>query len=130
MKEHYLGHLGASECCSIRMPFQYVMFCVIWYHSYNLKQLLHWCFSHFLNCARGTKSRYTSHIQQVFFVNSMLPPSLDQHSKPTLPLMSFKFFSVEIPCNCTAICCFVDAVKHTQPAFTCLKLTIETLILT
>ena len=53
------------------------MFCSIWYHLYNLKNvksthggvllllkvtLLHGCFSHFLNCTNGTKSHNTSHI--------------------------------------------------------------------
>ena len=61
------------------------MFFSIWYHLYNLKNvknthrgvlplvnlqpatllkvtLLHWCFSRFLNCRNGTKSRNASHI--------------------------------------------------------------------
>ena len=54
----------------------YVMRCAIWYHLYNLKNvknthggvlllalkvtLLHGCFSHFLNCTNGTKSRRAS----------------------------------------------------------------------
>ena len=53
------------------------MFCSIWYHLYNLKNvksthggvllllkvtLLHGCFSRFLNCTNGTKSHNTSHI--------------------------------------------------------------------
>ena len=62
-----------------------VMFCTIWYHLYNFKNvknthggvlllvklqttptllkvtLLHGCFSRFLNCTNGTKSRKTSH---------------------------------------------------------------------
>ena len=56
-----------------------VMFCAIWYHVYNLKNvknihggvlllvtwlkltLLHGCFSHFLNCTNGTKLRKASH---------------------------------------------------------------------
>ena len=58
-----------------------VMFCSIWYHLYNFKNvkntcggvlllvallvskvtLLHKYFSHFLNCTNGTKSRKTSH---------------------------------------------------------------------
>ena len=70
------------------------MFCAIWYHLYNLKnvknthggvlllvklqafkvnnkgprttpmaaKLFHGCFSRFLNCTNGTKSRKTSHI--------------------------------------------------------------------
>ena len=32
--------------------------CAIWYHEYGL----HECFSRFLNCANGTKSRNASHI--------------------------------------------------------------------
>ena len=61
----------------------YVMLCAIWYHSYNLKNvknthggvlllvklqallkvtLLHGCFSCFLNCAHGTKSRNAPYI--------------------------------------------------------------------
>ena len=51
------------------------MRCAIWYHLYNLKNaknthggavllpkvtLLHGCFSRFLNCTNGTKSRKTS----------------------------------------------------------------------
>ena len=64
-----------------------VMFCAIWYYLYNLKNvknthggvlllvklqakpatllkvtLLHGCFSRFLNCTNGTKSRSASHI--------------------------------------------------------------------
>ena len=64
----------------------YVMFCAIWYHLYNLKNvkntyggvlllvklqakillevtLLHGCFSRFLICTNGTKSRNISHIK-------------------------------------------------------------------
>ena len=64
----------------------YVMGCAIWYHLHNLKNLknthggvlilvklqakvtllkltlLHGCFSCFLNCANGTKSRNASHM--------------------------------------------------------------------
>ena len=59
----------------------YVMRCAIWNNLYNLKNvknihggvlllvatllkvtLLHGCFSRFLNCTDGTKSRKTSHI--------------------------------------------------------------------
>ena len=74
---------------SIQMPQKYVVRCVIWYHMYNLKNvknthggvvlsvklqallqvstllrvtLLHWCFSRFLNCTNGTKSRKASQI--------------------------------------------------------------------
>ena len=65
----------------------YVMRCAIWYHLYNLKNLknthggvlilvklpatllkstlLHGCFSRFLNCTNGTKSRSASHIPNV-----------------------------------------------------------------
>ena len=55
----------------------FVMRCAIWYHLYNLKNvknthgrvlmlvlkltLLHGCFSHFLNCAKGTKSCNAPH---------------------------------------------------------------------
>ena len=51
----------------------YMLSCTIWYHFYNLKNgknthggvlilvfkvtLLHGCFSRFLNCRNGTKSR-------------------------------------------------------------------------
>ena len=54
------------------------MFCAIWYHLYNLKNvknthggvlllvlkvtLLHGCFSRFLNCTNGTKLRKASHM--------------------------------------------------------------------
>ena len=46
--------------------------CAIWYHLYNLKKpatllkltLLHGCFSRFLNCTNGTKSRNASHISR------------------------------------------------------------------
>ena len=51
------------------------MFCAIWYHLYNLKNvkntyggvllfvtILHGCFSRFLNCTNGTKSPNASHI--------------------------------------------------------------------
>ena len=50
------------------------MRCAIWYHLYNLKNvknthggvtLLHACFSRFLNCTSGTKSRNGSHIQEL-----------------------------------------------------------------
>ena len=64
------------ECC-------YEMLCEIWYHLYNLKnlknthgglllfvklqaekvKLLHWCFSRFLNCTSGIKSRKAFHIE-------------------------------------------------------------------
>ena len=57
--------------------------CVIWYYSYNLKNaknthkgvlllvklqvtLLHWCFSRFLDCTNGIKSR---NAPQMFYVN-------------------------------------------------------------
>ena len=52
----------------------YVMFCVIWYHLYNLKNaksillivtLLHGCFSHFLNCKNNTKLCKASHISDL-----------------------------------------------------------------
>ena len=58
----------------------YEMLCVIRYHLYNLKNvrdthgevlllvkasLLHECFSHFLNCANGTKSHNASHIKPI-----------------------------------------------------------------
>ena len=56
----------------------FAMLCAIWYHSYDSKNvwrsvnlqvstsplkvtLLHGCFSHFLNCANGTKLRKASH---------------------------------------------------------------------
>ena len=54
------------------------MRCVIWYHLHNLKNVknthegvlllakltfLHGCFSRFLNCTNGTKSRKTSHLK-------------------------------------------------------------------
>ena len=62
------------------------MFCALWYHLYNLKNMknthggvlllvklqalacnflkvtLHGCFLHFLNCTNGTKLRNASHI--------------------------------------------------------------------
>ena len=50
------------------------MCCAVWYHLYNYKNvknphggalkvtLLYGCFSRFLNCTNGTKSRRTSHI--------------------------------------------------------------------
>ena len=48
------------------------MLCAIWYHLYNLKNVKHvtllkvthlrGCFSRFLNCKYGTKSRKASHI--------------------------------------------------------------------
>ena len=60
---------------------EYVMFCGIWYHLYNLKRgkhprksftlnnatfvkviLLHECFSRSLSCTNGTKLRNLSHI--------------------------------------------------------------------
>ena len=61
----------------------YVMRCAIWHYLYNLKNvtnthegvlillklqavtLLHGCFSRFLNCANGTKSRNTSYINPI-----------------------------------------------------------------
>ena len=57
------------------------MRCAIWYHLYNVKNLknthegvlqpatllkltlLHGCFSRFLNCTNGTKSRNASHMK-------------------------------------------------------------------
>ena len=57
--------------------FSNVMFCAIWYHLYNLKNvknthgerltllkvtLLHGCFSRFSNCANGIKSRNASQL--------------------------------------------------------------------
>ena len=64
----------------------YVMLCAIWYHLCNLKNMknthgehptllkarfLHVCFSHFLNCTNGTKSRKASYIDafriKIFF---------------------------------------------------------------
>ena len=60
----------------------YEMLCAIWYHLYNLKNvknnygrllvllkvsLLHGCFSRFLNCTNGTKSRKTSLNDAIFF---------------------------------------------------------------
>ena len=58
--------------------YEYVMLCAIWYHLYYLKNvkytyggkpatllkvtLLHGCFSCFLNCTNGTKSRKESHM--------------------------------------------------------------------
>ena len=58
----------------------FVMFCAIWYHLYNSKNvknthrrvlllvklkvtLPHECFSCFLNCTKGTKSRSASHFE-------------------------------------------------------------------
>ena len=58
-------------------PLILVMRCAIWYHLYNLKNvknthrgvlillkltLLHGCFSSFLNCTNGTKSRNSPHL--------------------------------------------------------------------
>ena len=45
----------------------YAMLCAIWYHLYNFKNvlkvtLLRGCFSRFLNCTNGTKSRKLLHI--------------------------------------------------------------------
>ena len=66
------------------------MLCAIWYHLYNLKNaksthggklilikllrvtLLHGCFSRFLNCTNGTKSRKASHIFQLLSSVSLL----------------------------------------------------------
>ena len=60
---------------------QYVVFCAIWYHLYDLKNvknthegvllllkvaLLHGCFSRFLNCTNGTKSRNAPHMRVRF----------------------------------------------------------------
>ena len=61
----------------------YVMRYAIWYYLYNLKRkkhpwrnatllkvtLLHGCFSHFLNCTNGTKSRNASHIPKTDLKN-------------------------------------------------------------
>ena len=43
---------------------RYVVLCAIWSHSCNLKNAknIHRCFSRFLNCAHGTKSRNASHM--------------------------------------------------------------------
>ena len=55
------------------------MHCAIWYHLYNLKNvkknpwrsvtftkvtLFHGCFSRFVNCTNGTKSRNASHMKR------------------------------------------------------------------
>ena len=61
----------------------YVVHCTIWYHSYNLKNvknthggvlllvtLLHGCFSRFLNCTHGIKSRNAPRI--LFFCERSL----------------------------------------------------------
>ena len=44
------------------------MFLAIWYHLYNLT-LFHGCFSRFLNCRNGTKSRKTQllRLQKMYF---------------------------------------------------------------
>ena len=69
--------------------FIYVMFCATWYHLYNLKfvknthggvlllvaatllkvPLLHGCFSRFLNCTNGTKSRNASLITIIILLS-------------------------------------------------------------
>ena len=57
----------------------YVVYCTIWYHLYNLKNventhggvlILDGCFSCFLNCTNGTKSRNASQMS-FFFLFSM-----------------------------------------------------------
>ena len=70
------------------------MHCAIWYHLYNLKNvklkpatllklaLLHVCFSRFLNCANGTKSRNAPHIRlknrnRLDFLCFEISPNLD-----------------------------------------------------
>ena len=83
-----LTYYWALDSVALRLSFlQFVMRFAIWYHLYNLKKvknthggvlllkscrlksatllkvtLLHECFSRFLNCANGTKSRKASHI--------------------------------------------------------------------
>ena len=68
---------------------KYVMFCAIWYHLYNLKNikntnggvlllvrlqallqitLLHGCFSGFLNCTNGTNLRNASRMRLFDFL--------------------------------------------------------------
>ena len=52
---------------NVKLPIQLVVHCAIWYHLYNLKneklKLLHGCFSRFLNCTNGTKSRKAPHLE-------------------------------------------------------------------
>ena len=60
------------------MKLTYVMFCAIWYHLQNLKNvkstievlLLHGCFSYFLNCTNGTKLR-NYHICYIYLFKGM-----------------------------------------------------------
>ena len=86
----------------------YVMLCAIWLHLYNVKKrgncavlllvcrlklatvlkvtLLHGCFSRFLNCTNGTKSRRASHIN-ISAVSLMRPSS---------PFLEFSICLLEI----------------------------------
>ena len=69
--------LRANHVCLYQLC---LMFCSIWYHLYNVKNvksthrgvlllvkvtLLRGCFSRFLNCTNGTKSRNASHMRNV-----------------------------------------------------------------
>ena len=104
--------------------FTHMMRCTIWYHLYNLKNaknthggvlilvtsrfqpatlrkltLLHGCFSRFLNCTNGTKSRNASHIVTfsgsfwlVIYVKTGSYPISSQCSHFIPPETTRKFF--------------------------------------
>ena len=81
-------HATTDSICRLQSRTKYLMRCAIWYNLYNFKKniknthggvlilvklqakpatlrkltLLHGCFSRFLNCTNGTKSRNASHI--------------------------------------------------------------------
>ena len=77
------------------------MFCAIWYHLYNLKNVLktatllkvtqlHGCFSRFLNCTNGTKSlnapQFNVRLRESNFQTAARSHFWSLHSKMFVPL--------------------------------------------
>ena len=66
------------------------MRCAIWYHLRSLQaeacnftksNTLSWFFSHFLNCANGTKSRNASHLKKKKEIKSIVKVKMDCSSE-------------------------------------------------
>ena len=100
-----------------------MIFCAIWYHLYNFKNmknthggvlllvklhtqtllkvtLHHECFSHFLNCTNGTKSCKTSHMWLLFIKKFLFEPigyfgPASKHPQNARSKDSFKFLHNE-----------------------------------
>ena len=81
-----------------------MMRCAIWYYLYNFKNT-HGCFSLFLYCANGNKSRKTSHITPVnvrhdYFKKSFFPTILSDWYKLDLKIgnsASLSIFENNLP---------------------------------